>query len=125
MLLTSWSTMYQFLVSTSVCVGFGNSYVYVYLLFPYQFPLQFQIGSVRVSVFASVMCLHLFSIIVSMTFSVQSQFCFVLLCFASADMTLLVRLISPLLSNFWLSRIFLFVFVLFVLQVIWDNMGFQ
>ncbi|KAJ0521968.1 hypothetical protein HanIR_Chr10g0477121 [Helianthus annuus] len=43
----------------------------------------------------------------------------------SADMTLLVLLISPLLSNFWLSHIFLFVFVLFVLHVIWDNMGFQ
>ncbi|KAJ0436427.1 hypothetical protein HanHA300_Chr16g0590721 [Helianthus annuus] len=45
MLLTSWSTMYQFLVYTSVCVGLGNSYVYIYLLFPYQFPLKFQIGS--------------------------------------------------------------------------------
>ncbi|MFS7938891.1 hypothetical protein Hanom_Chr05g00445151 [Helianthus anomalus] len=37
--------MYQFLVSTSVCVGFGSSYVYIYLLFSYQFPLKFQIGS--------------------------------------------------------------------------------
>ncbi|KAM0070548.1 hypothetical protein Hdeb2414_s0001g00014441 [Helianthus debilis subsp. tardiflorus] len=27
------------------CVGFGIRYVYDSLLFPYEFPLQFQIGS--------------------------------------------------------------------------------
>ncbi|KAM0019112.1 hypothetical protein Hdeb2414_s0026g00681691 [Helianthus debilis subsp. tardiflorus] len=77
--------------------------------FCFRISFRYNFRSVRVSVFASVMCLHLFSV----TVSVQSQFSYVLLCFASADMTLLVLLISPLLSNFWLSRIFLFVFVLF------------
>ncbi|KAJ0939379.1 hypothetical protein HanRHA438_Chr02g0060451 [Helianthus annuus] len=40
---TSWSTMYQ--SQHQFCVGFGISDVYYLLLFWYQFPLQFQIGS--------------------------------------------------------------------------------
>ncbi|KAJ0715191.1 hypothetical protein HanPI659440_Chr13g0498251 [Helianthus annuus] len=79
--------------------------------FSFRISFHYSFRSVRVLVFTSVMCLHLFfSVIVSMTVSVQSQFSSVLWCFASADMSLLVLLISPLLSNFWLSCIFLFVF---------------
>ncbi|KAM0002755.1 hypothetical protein Hdeb2414_s0314g00864991 [Helianthus debilis subsp. tardiflorus] len=87
----------------------------------FRISFRYNFRLVRVSVFASVMCLHLFSV----TISVQSQLSFVVFFFPSADMTLLLLLISPLLSNFWLSRIFLFVFFLFVLQVIWDDLGFQ
>ncbi|KAJ0780357.1 hypothetical protein HanPI659440_Chr06g0236691 [Helianthus annuus] len=88
--------------------------------FCFRISFRYNFRSVRVSVFASVMCLHLFSV----TVSVLSQLSFVVF-FSSADMTLLLLLISPLLSNFWLSRIFLFVFFLLVLQVIWDDLGFQ
>ncbi|KAJ0599961.1 hypothetical protein HanOQP8_Chr03g0097601 [Helianthus annuus] len=54
----------------------------------------------------SLVSSSIFSIRVSNRFRSVSSLCYVLLCFASADMTLLVLLISPLLSNFWLSRIF-------------------
>ncbi|KAJ0522775.1 hypothetical protein HanIR_Chr10g0486311 [Helianthus annuus] len=73
-------TMYQFLDSTSVCVGFGNSYVYVYLLFPYHFLLQFHICSF-ISFCISHVPPFVFSNCVNDRFSsVSVQFCSVLLC---------------------------------------------
>ncbi|KAJ0742903.1 hypothetical protein HanPI659440_Chr10g0369501 [Helianthus annuus] len=79
MILTSWSMMYQFLVSTSVCVRFSNSYVYVYLLFPYKIPLQFQIG-LCISFCISLVPPFVFSNRVNDRFSsVSVVFCSVLL----------------------------------------------
>ncbi|KAJ0509814.1 hypothetical protein HanIR_Chr11g0533431 [Helianthus annuus] len=43
--------------------------------FCFRISFRYSFRSVRVSVFASAMCLHFFPVIVSMTISVQSQFC--------------------------------------------------
>ncbi|KAJ0557055.1 hypothetical protein HanIR_Chr07g0320781 [Helianthus annuus] len=100
---------------SSFYIGFVLGSVTVMYMSAFRVSFRYSFRSVRVSVFVSVLCLHLFSVLVSVSVPI-----FVMLCFAFTDMTLLVLLISPLLSNFWLSRSFLYVFVLFVLQVIWD-----
>ncbi|KAM0010710.1 hypothetical protein Hdeb2414_s0070g00772431 [Helianthus debilis subsp. tardiflorus] len=111
---SSWSTMYQSL--HRFCVWS------VLVMYMTDFGFRINFRSVHESVFLCHSCVCIcFSTHVSDRFSSVS----VMLRYVwfSADMTLLVLLISPLLSNFWLSRIFLFVFVFLFYRysgIIWD-----